>query len=167
MARNLSAIVFVVLLAAFATAPGHAVGEDFLALQGQYTFFIQPDPTSHVTYYQRLVPCIETKTVPIPRRIVETFPVPVPDRRRQPIIVSETPVGCAEGSGPCVECFPRPSTRPGVKEVTVPRYLPVRVPGIAMVPRDVTRRVMRPQWFAVRELPKPPPAKIRKVADGR
>jgi len=167
MARNLPIIVFVALLAAFATSLAHAVGEDLLALQGQYTFFIKPDPTSHTTYYQKLVPCVETKPMLFPRKIVETFPVPMPGRLKQPVIVTETPVGCAEGSGPCVQCFARPSSRPGTKDVTVPRFVPVRVPGIVMVPQCVTRRVVRPQWFAVQERPKPQPARIRKVAQGK
>ncbi len=139
-----------------------AVGEDMLAMTGQYTFFIKPDPCSCITYTQKLVPCIETKCVGA-KRVVTTFPLPVPRGQRQPILVTETPVGCAEGAGPCIQCYPQPSCRPDVKECPTPAVLPVPVPSVEPEPRTVTRPVMLPQWFVVQEQCKPPARKVRKV----
>ncbi|MGO9572246.1 MAG: hypothetical protein ACLP5H_32415 [Desulfomonilaceae bacterium] len=140
-----------------------AFGEDMLALTGQYTFFIRPVPGWDVTFYQKLVPCVAQETVPVARRVVETYPLPIPAMHRQPITISETPVGCAQGSGPCVECYPKPSFRPASKDVATPRVVPVGVPGIELTPKCVTRPVMLPQWFAVTEEPRD----IRKVSKVR
>jgi len=82
--------------------------------------------------------------------------------QRQPITITETPVGCAEGAGPCVECYPKPSSTSASKDVATPRVVPVGVPGIELTPKHVTRRVMLPQWFAVSEEPKHP-RKVSKV----
>ena len=123
MPRNFSFALSLIVLSVALSSSAHALGEDILAHTGQYTFFIKPDPTSCVTYYQRMVPCVEKKTIPVARRIVETFPVPVPVKRKHPVLLSETPVGCAIGAGPCIECFPKPSCRPGVKDVLVPRVI--------------------------------------------
>jgi len=140
-----------------------AFGEDMLALTGQYTFFIKPVPGWDVTFYQKMVPCVAQETLPVARRVVQTYPLPIPAMRRQPITVTETPVGCAQGSGPCVECFPMPSCTPASKEVPVPLVVSVGVPGIELAPRCVTRPVMLPQWFAVTEQPRD----VRKVSKVR
>lgn len=139
-----------------------AFGEDVLGLTGQYTFFIRPVPGWDVTFYQKMVPCVKQDTISIPRRVVQTYPVPVPAVQRQPVTITETPVGCAQGAGPCVECYPMPSSRPALKDIVTPRIVPVGVPGIELTPRDVTHRVMLPQWFAVTEEAKPP-RKVSKV----
>lgn len=137
-----------------------AFGEDMLALTGQYTFFIRPVPGWDVTYYQKLVPCVAQETVPVARRVVQTYPLPIPRMQRQPITITETPVGCAQGAGPCVECSPRPSSRPATKDVAGPAIVRVGVPGIEVTPKCVTRRVMLPQWFAVTEHPR----ELRKIS---
>jgi hypothetical protein len=137
-----------------------AFGENVLALTGEYTFFIRPVPGWDVTFYQKLVPCVAQDTVPVPRRVVQTYPLPIPRMQRLPVTITETPVGCAQGAGPCVDCRPRPSQRPATKEVAAPMIVPVGVPGIEVTPKAVTRRVMLPQWFAVTEEPK----NIRKVS---
>ena len=167
MPRNFSLALSLIVLSAALASSAYAFGEDILACTGQYTFFIKPDPTSHVTYYQKMVPCVETKTIPKPRRIVETYPVPLPATRKLPVLLSETPVVCPDGEDPCVECFPKPSAKSAFKDVVVPRIVPVRVPGLVSEPRTVTRRIMRPQWFAVEEIEKAPPRKIRKISKVR
>jgi hypothetical protein len=139
-----------------------AFGEDMLALTGQYTFFIRPVPGWDVTFYQKLVPCVAQETVPVARRVVQTYPLPIPKMQRQPITITETPVGCAQGAGPCVECTPMPSSRPATKDVVAPAIVTVGVPGIEVTPKGVTRPVMLPQWFAVTEEPKNP-RKVSKV----
>jgi hypothetical protein len=139
-----------------------AFGEDMLALTGQYTFFIRPVPGWDVTFYQKLVPCVAQETVPVARRVVQTYPLPIPKMQRQPVTITETPVGCAQGAGPCVECTPMPSSRPATKDVVAPAIVPVGVPGIEVTPKCVTRPVMLPQWFAVTEEPKNP-RKVSKV----
>jgi hypothetical protein len=48
------------------------------------------------------------------------------------------------------------------KDMVVPRMLPVRVPSVEIVPREVTRRVMLPQWFEVVE-EQIPPKEVRKL----
>jgi len=149
------------------TTPASAVGEDVLAHTGQYTFFIKPDPCSHVTYYQKMVPCMERKVESVPQTVINAFPVPVVARKRQRVVISETPVGHAKGSGPCVECYPRAICKPAVKEVLLPTVVPVNVPGVIFNPRCTERRVIRPQWFAVEEHPAPPPRKVRKVRSVR
>jgi hypothetical protein len=163
MTKNLILLFLAGLLMLAGTEESRAVGEDILAHTGQYTFFIKPYPSSFVTFYQKMVPCLETKMVPFPRRVVQTFPVPVPAVRGQRVAVTETPVGHAKGVGPCVECWPSPSARPGMREFIEPMYLPVSVPGVEFQPRPVTRRLMLPQWFAVEEHPVPP-KKVRKVS---
>ncbi len=140
-----------------------AFGEDILGLTGQYTFFIRPVPGWGVTYYQRMVPCVARETVPVPHRVVQTYPFPIPVIRQQPITITEIPVGCAQGSGPCVRCRPMPSSRPASKAVVTPTVVPVGVPGIELTPKCVTRPVMLPQWFAVTETPR----YIRKVSKVR
>jgi hypothetical protein len=164
MPRNFSLALWLVVLSVALSSSAHALGEDILAHTGQYTFFIKPDPTSCVTYYQRMVPCVQKKTVPVARRIVDTFPVPVPVKRKHPVLLSKTPVGCAAGEGPCVECFPKPTCRPASTYALAPKFVPVRVPGVVIEPKCITRRIMLPQWFAVEEHEKPPPRKIRKVS---
>ncbi|MBI4964786.1 MAG: hypothetical protein HY913_16035 [Desulfomonile tiedjei] len=165
MSVYLRTVVLVAIASLILASQACAFGEDILALTGQYTFFIKPDPCSNTTYYQKLVPCLAEETVPVPRPTVRVYPVPVPAPQRLPIIVSESPVGCAEGSGPCVQCFPQASSKPGSKQVLGPRPLPVPVPGTEIVPRHVTRPVLRPQWFAVTEIPAPP-RPVRKVGAG-
>jgi hypothetical protein len=166
MMRKFLLLVFSTILVTVATVPAaHAFGEDVLACTGQYTFFIKPDPNCPDTYIQKMVPCIAKKVIPVPRRVVHTFPVPIPVKKRIPVIVTETPVGCAKGEGPCVKCFPPCTKRRGIKEVVVPGMRPVPIRGIVPTPICVTRRIMRPQWFKVTETPVPPKPvrKIRKV----
>lgn len=163
MLKHFNLMCLVALVITLTTSPCLAMGEEILAHTGQYTFFIKPVPGSHTTYYQKAVPCVADVMVPVPRRVSNTYPVPVPVRRHLSVIVSQTPMGCAEGAGPCVECYPRPSRTGGSAEVVVPNFIPVRVPGTQFVPRQVTRRIKLPQWFEVTEearMPKP----IRKVA---
>jgi len=132
-----------------------AEGEAILALTGQYTFFIKPDPGSHETYYQKMVPCVLTQTVPVPRRVVPVYPLPVSRLRGAPTLRSEIPVGCADGSGPCLKCFPKPTYRPATQDMVVPVTKRVRIPGIEIRPKCVKKRIMRPQWFKVRDDPRP------------
>lgn len=160
-----SAIVFSAILILLVSAPAHAEGEAMLALTGQYTFFIKPEPGSCVTYYQKMVPCVLKETVLVPKRVVQTFPMPFTSKRAKSVLRHETPVGCAEGAGPCLQCYPRPSCRSAMTHVQVPVMKPVRVRGLEAVPKCVTRRVMRPQWFQVTETPKPL-RKVRKVHRG-
>lgn len=148
--------LLVALASVAMTSQAWSFGEDVLACTGQYTFFIKPDPTSCITYYQKMVPCVAEHTIPVPRPVAPVYPVPVPRGQKQRVLVTERPVGCAEGAGPCVTCFPRTVHRPGVQDVIVPRMVPVPVPGIDIVPVSVTRPVMRPQWFEVTESPMPP-----------
>jgi hypothetical protein len=136
-----------------------------LAHSGQYTFFIKPEPGSCITYYQKMVPCIAEETIPVPRPVAPAYPVPIPIGQRQPVMISERPVGCAEGSGPCLKCFPQALSKRDVKEVIAPQVIPVPVPGIDIVPRHVERPVLRPQWFEVTESPLPPQP-VRKVPVG-
>jgi len=139
-----------------------AAGEDILAHTGEYTFFIQPEPGSCETYYQKMVPCIAKETIMVPKKVTLSFTVPVPSKQGLPVLRTETPVGCATGSGPCVDCYPKPSCRPALKEIPVPKPRIVRIPTIELVPKCVERRVMLPQWFKVKDEPRPP-KKIRKV----
>ena len=163
MLKHFNLLFISALILTFLSTPAWATGEEILAHSGQYTFFIKPVPGSHTTYHQKLVPCVATLTVPVPRRVAYTYPVPVPVRRHLPTVISETPMGCAEGQAPCVECFPQPSRRSASKDIWPPNFIPVRVPGMEFTPRDVTRRIKLPQWFEVTEQPSMP-RKIRKVA---
>ncbi|MBM3302243.1 MAG: hypothetical protein FJY85_20110, partial [Deltaproteobacteria bacterium] len=142
-----------------------ADGEAILGLTGQYTFFIKPEPGSPCTYYQKMVPCVLEETVPIPRQSKVVFPVPEASRRGMPVLRSETPVGCADGSGPCLHCFPKPSCRPATSDVVIPVMRQVSVPILEVGPRCVKKRVMRPQWFEVTDIPRPPKG-VRKVHAG-
>jgi len=161
MCRNLVRFACLVILSLTCGGPVHAVGEDVLARCGEYTFFINPHPGSHVTFYKKMVPCRAEKTILVPRRVFQTYMVPVPQPVGRPILISETPVGHAKGEGPHLRCFPAPRVMPGIKEVIEPRPVPVRVPDLVLQPRRVVRSVMMPQWFAVQEHPKPAPAKVR------
>lgn len=146
-----------------AAVPALAAGEDILAASGRYTFFIKPDPASCVTFHQKMVPCIERKTVGVPRTVVETYPLPVPSRQKQRVLVTETPVGDACGVTPCINCFPKPVCKPGTTDVIVPSIVPIRIPTLVIQPKCVERRIKLPQWFAVEEQPLPPPQKVRKI----
>ena len=160
-----SPLLLAALFCLTVTSHALAFGEAILALTGQYTFFIKPEPASSVTYYQKMVPCVAEETIPIPRRVAPVYPVPVPMTQRQPVMISERPVGCADGAGPCLQCFPQAKDRRGVGEIIAPRVIPVRVPGIEIVPRIVNRPVMRPQWFEVTVTPRDP-RPVRKVSAG-
>jgi hypothetical protein len=162
MRKKLNLIVLVTLLTGVSVSAAVATGEDILGKSGQYTFFIKPDPCAPMTYYQKLVPCIVRETVPVPRRVWLTYQVPVPARQTIPVVINETPIGCAGGPIPCAECSPSPSSGPGTREVWGPRLVTVRVPDVVFTPREVTRKVMLPQWFAVTEEPRPP-RQVRKV----
>lgn len=163
MSRNLFQVLSVLALVLALLAPAFSFGEDVLGAQGEYTFFIKPHPGSHKTFYQKMVPCVEKKTVGVPRRIVERYPFPVPDRRWPPILMSEIPLGTPHEVSPCVECFPKPICRSGRKKMIVPRVVNVGVPGVTITPRCISRRIKLPQWFMVKEDPKPPPRKVAKV----
>jgi hypothetical protein len=156
MMRRSPLFVFIALVSLAMTSQALAFGEDVLAHTGQYTFFIKPEPTSCITYYQKMVPCVAEETIPVPKRVAPVYPFPVPVGQRQQVLVSERPVGCAEGAGPCVQCFPKDMKRTFSRDVPVPRMVPVRIPGIDIVPVTVTRPVMRLQWFEVTESPLPP-----------
>jgi hypothetical protein len=162
MRKTLNVGLMMLLIAVVSASACWAAGEDVLGLTGQYTFFIKPDPCSPVTYYQKMVPCVSREIIPVPRKVSLPYQVPVPGRQNLPSMVSETPMGCAEGQGPCTTCRPSPTSRPGTKEVWGPRMVTVRVPDVEFVPKEITRKVMLPQWFAVTEQPRPP-QKIRKV----
>lgn len=163
MFRNLQCTLLAFLALLAAATPAFAVGEEILAATGRYTFFVKPDPTSCVTFYQKMVPCIERKTVGVPRTVVETFPYPVPTTQKQRVLVTETPVGHACGANPCIQCIAKPVCQPGMKDVIVPSMVPVRVPTLVMQPKCVDRRIKLPQWFAVEEHVLPAPQKVRKV----
>jgi hypothetical protein len=156
MARRSPLFLFLALFTLAAASQALAFGEAVLAHTGQYTFFIKPDPTSCITYYQKMVPCVAEHTIPVPRRVAPVYPFPVPAAQRQRVMIDERPVGCADGAGPCLECYPKAVHKQGVKDIVVPRIVPVRVPGIEIVPKTVNRRIMRPQWFEVTETPLPP-----------
>ncbi|HMK34991.1 MAG TPA: hypothetical protein VK463_07995 [Desulfomonilaceae bacterium] len=159
MRKMLSASCCILIFSLCAVSQAFPFGEDILALSGQYTFFIKPVPGSNVTYYQKMVPCTATDECPVPRRVAPVFPVPVSQVRNQPVTRTEIPVGCAEGCSDCIKCRPRPSTSAGVGEMVVPRMVPFPVPGVEPVPRTITRKIMLPQWFEVREESK----EVRKV----
>jgi len=164
MSRNLSLFFFLVLPFILSPYSANAMGEDVLAHTGQYTFFVKPHPGACMTYHERMVPCVATQTVPISRPVVQTFPVPFPVKRSLPVVASEKPVGCAFGAGPCVECYPHPSSRPGVKEIWPPELVPVSIASPAFAPHHVTRKIVLPQWFLVTEHPVAPfPKPVRKL----
>jgi len=164
MLHSLSLFFFLIFCTAFLPCSANAMGEDVLSLTGQYTFFINPHPGSCMTYYQKMVPCVATKTIPIPRSVVQRYPLPFPVKQGLPIVISEEPVGCAANCAPCVECYPKPSSKRGVKEIWPPQIKPVPISGPEFIPRQVTNRIMLPQWFLVTEHPVPPrrpPMKVR------
>jgi len=159
MRKMLSASSALVLLVLCLASQAFGFGEDILAASGQYTFFIKPCPGSSVTYYQKMVPCVLTEEIAVPRRVAPVFPVPIPVARNQPVTRMETPVGCAQGASPCIECRAQPSAVSANGEVVTPRMAPFRVPGVEPAFRTVKRRIMLPQWFAVTEQPR----QVRKV----
>lgn len=169
MSKNLKLFILALVLCVSVSSVASAMGEEVLARTGQYTFFITPCPTSGITYYQKMVPCVIRETVQVPRRVFQNYPVPVPARQRVPTLVTGAPVGCPEGAcdAGCdgAKCYPQPSQRPGSREIWGPRMMTVRVPETQFTPREITRRVMLPQWFAVTEEPRAP-RKIRKVHGG-
>jgi hypothetical protein len=167
MVRSPFQILLAAAIIAALAIPAHAVGEEILAHTGQYTFFIKPDPSACVTYYQKLVPCIERKATPVVRPVIETYPVPIAVIRGQRAMITETPVGCAGGCGSCLECYPTPTRRPGPKEVVEPHPIPVPVHGMNIDARWVQRPVKRPQWFMVEEHPMPPHRKGGQAPAGR
>ncbi len=163
MLRNLGLFSFLALSIMLSPHSAKAMGEGVLAQTGQYTFFIKPQPGSHMSYYQKLVPCVAAETVSIPRPAVQRYPLPYPVKRYLPVIISEKPVGCAAKAGSCIECYPLESSRSERKEIWPPNIKPVRIRTPEFYPREVTRRILLPQWFSVTEYPLPPrpPAKIR------
>jgi hypothetical protein len=162
MIKSVMVFVLLVFLSMFLAPHTQAEGEDILAQSGQYTYFIKPCPGSCLTYYQRMVPCVATETIPVPTQVIRTYQIPVPAKLTVPTMVSEAPVGCAEGQGPCVTCCPKPSCHPGSKDLWGPRMMTVRVPEVHFTPKCVTRNIMLPQWFAVTEQPCRP-QKVKKV----
>ena len=79
------------------------------------------------------------------------------------MLIEETPLGTPHNMSPCIECFPKPICRPGRKDVVVPMVVNVGVPGMQITPKCVSRRIKLPQWFMIKEHPKPPPRKAMKV----
>jgi hypothetical protein len=154
MRKILFVISSLIILPLCLSVQALAFGEDVLAATGQYTFFIKPCPGSNVTYYQKMVPCILTQKIAVPRPVAPVFPVPFPKVRNVPVTRMETPVGCALGASPCMECMPKPSVAPGMGEVVLPAMAQARVPGFVPMFRTVKRRITRPQWFAVTEQPR-------------
>jgi hypothetical protein len=165
MSKNLKLFIIGLVLSVGVSSSAFAMGEEVLAKTGQYTFFINPCPTSGMTYYQKMVPCVIKETVQVPRRVFQNYPVPVPVRQQVPTLITEAPVGCPVGACDEATCYPRPSQSAGRREIWGPRMVTVRVPDVQFTPREITRKVMLPQWFAVTEEPRPP-RKIRKVPGG-
>lgn len=163
MPKQQTIMMIAVLLSMVFSSAALAEGEAILALTGQYTFFIKPDPGSCETYYQKMVPCVLEEHIPVTHRVLPAYPVPFSSRRGVPVLRSEIPVGCADGSGPCVQCFPRPSCTPATHDMVVPVPGRVSVPDLVIRPKTVTTRVMRPQWFKVREDPRPPRKVVSKI----
>jgi hypothetical protein len=139
-----------------ATAQCAAFGEDVLAASGQYTFFIKPRCGTNATYYQKMVPCVLTEELPTARLITPVYGVPVPDQRKQGIVRTETPVGCAQGSRPCAECFPRETRTTDFVDRQFPVMIPSVMPTWVPDPQIARRPVMLPQWFMVTEEAKAP-----------
>jgi hypothetical protein len=166
MSKTTKLFTIVLVLSACCTTLVSAAGEDLLAQSGQYTFFINPCPPGGPTYYQKMVPCVVKETVQVPQTVFQSYPVPVPARQNLPTVVTEAPVGCPQGAGPCTTCFPQPSQRKGKGEVWGPKMLMVQVPSVQFTPKEITRKVMLPQWFAVTEEPQPC-QKVRKVHAAR
>ncbi len=137
-----------------------AFGEDILAASGQYTFFIRPKCGPNVTYYQRMVPCVVNETVIAPTPVMDRYPVPAPDFRKQAVTRNEVPVGCAQGASDCVDCYPKSRRTTAYNDALFPGAIPANIRSVIPVPRQVTKRVMLPQWFAVYDEPKGP---VRKV----
>lgn len=133
-----------------------AYGEDVLSQTGQYNFFIKPKPKKHVTYYQKMVPCVARKTIAEPREVIRSFPVPAPAIRSRPVLIMETPVGIADGEGPCVTCKGKVSWSREHRDMVAPEFTTVHVPGTVSIPKCVTFKTMRPQWFKVEEMNGPP-----------
>ncbi len=163
MAKRPTIILLVVLLSVIFASVALGEGEAILALTGQYTFFVKPHPGSCETYYQKMVPCVLEKHIPVPRRVVPVYPVPFSSKRRVPVLRSEIPVGCADGSGPCLQCFPKPSCRPATHSMAVPVPKRIPVPDLIIQTKTVKERVIRPQWFKVKDDPRPPRKVVRKV----
>jgi hypothetical protein len=159
MRKMLSVSSSLLLLVLCLASQAFGFGEDILGASGQYTFFIKPCPGSSVTYYQKMVPCVLTEEIAVPRPVAPVFPVPVPVVRNQPVTRMETPVGCAQGSSPCVECVAQPSSVSASGETVAPGMAQFRVPGVEPAFKTVKRRIMLPQWFAVTEQPR----EVRKV----
>ena len=165
MTKKLHLFFVLMALTMALASSASATGEEILARTGQYTFFIQPNPCDNVTYYQKMVPCVVTEEISVPRLVMRRYPVPVPAMRRVPGVITETPVGCAPGVGECATCYPRPSSRPGYKEIWGPKMVTVPVPFWEFTPKTVTHPVLLPQWFAVTD-PPGQPRKVRKVGVG-
>lgn len=162
MSKIIKLFISVLAVSACFASSALAFGEGILAQTGQYSFFINPCPPGGPTYYQKLVPCVVKETIQVPRTVFQTYPVPVPARQKVPTLVTEAPVGCAQGAGPCDTCYPKATEKKATGELWGPRMVMVRVPFVEFTPKEVTRRVMLPQWFAVTEEVRPV-QKIRKV----
>lgn len=164
MSHNFSLFFFLIFSISLLPFPVRAMGEDVLAQCGQYSFFIKPHPGACMTYHQKMVPCVAEKNIPIPRPVVQTYPLPFPVKRGLPVVVSEKPVGCAANADSCLECYPQPSCKPGIKESWPAQIKPIRISSPEFSPRHVTRKIMLPQWFLVTDHPVPapkPPIKVR------
>jgi hypothetical protein len=165
MSKITKLFTMVLVLSACFTSLGWSFGEGILAQTGQYTFFINPCPPGGPTYYQKLVPCVVKETIQVPKTVFQTYPVPVPAKSKVPTLITEAPVGCAQGAGPCTTCYPKASEKKSTADMWGPRMMMVRVPYVEFTPKEITRRVMRPQWFAVCEEARPV-RKVQKVRAG-
>ncbi len=155
-------LVLVALMVTLSNQAVMAYGEDVLAHTGEFTFFIKPEPGSCRTYTQKMVPCVEKKTVPQERLINQTYPVPIPGSVTKPTLITETPMG-RKGKPGCLQCFPKSSIQRSAKKMVAPRIIPVNVKGVLLSPKCVSRKIMKPVWFEFYEKPAPPkrPTKVK------
>lgn len=155
---NIGVLLIVTLVWAFIPTSGaQGYGEDVLALTGQYTFFVRPHPGQPITYYQKAVPCVSRKSVQNLRSHHATVHVPYGAKRRQPIIVVETPLPMGHGPNQSISCFPKPRQHSMWRDVRVPETRPTRVLIRQPSSRMASRRIVLPYWFEVREEPRPLP----------
>lgn len=155
---NIGVVLIVTLVWAFVpSSVAQGYGEGVLALTGQYTFFVKPYPGQPITHYQKVVPCVSRKSLQNLRPHYTTVHVPYGARRKQPIIVVETPLSMGHGPDPSITCLPKPRQHSMWTDVEVPRTRPTRVRILAPSSSMVSRRIVMPYWFEVREELRPSP----------
>jgi hypothetical protein len=162
MSKIPAAVLVAILMAHCMCPSAFAFGEDVLAHTGEFTFFIKPDPGSCKTYTQKMVPCVEKKTVPVVKLINKTYPVPVPKGVIKPTKICENPMA-EKGKPQCVQCFPKSRVQGSSKKLVRPQMIPVTTPGMVIAPKCVTKKTMKPVWFEFKESPAPPRMRPRKV----